>query len=212
MEINPAIPKHEKHTIMKEWRTNAHEALLEHRIHCDLITDLLHPSSEVGSQVILREGSNRLLKICHAHDIPVLVFSAGIANIIEEFLAHRQVLLPNCRVLSNRMLFDQHQLHNGYDEPLVHSANKAKICEIAADDLADHRCHFVILGDHLHDAEVGDGIEHAQLHLKVGLLSDRVEERLEDFKATYDVVIIADGPLDFVNDLLDEIISHEPYA
>ena len=65
---------------------------------------------------------------------------------------------------------------------------------------------MLILGDHLHDAAVGDGLGHAELHLKIGFLNDKVDERMEDFREHFDVVLLDDAPFDFVHDLVKDIV------
>jgi cytosolic 5'-nucleotidase 3 len=38
--------------------------------------------------------------------VPVLIFSAGLADVIEEVLRQQAELPPNVHVVSNRMVFD----------------------------------------------------------------------------------------------------------
>ncbi|VDQ09499.1 unnamed protein product [Trichobilharzia regenti] len=42
----------------------------------------------------------------HNHNIPVLVFSAGLGDVIDLFLHHSNVHYDNMRVVSNFMQFD----------------------------------------------------------------------------------------------------------
>ena len=43
--------------------------------------------------------------------------------------------------------------------------------------------------------------------LKIGFLNENVEENLEYYKKAYDIIILNDSSMDYVNDLLKEIIS-----
>ena len=56
--------------------------------------------------LVLRERAGAWLQLLNQHNVPCLVFSAGIGNIIEETLKHLQLLLPNLRTVSNFMNFD----------------------------------------------------------------------------------------------------------
>jgi hypothetical protein len=56
------------------------------------------------------------------------------------------------------------------------------------------------------DVEMANGLEHACV-LKIGFLNDNVEKNLDAYKQAYDVVILNDGKMDFVNDLLKEILK-----
>lgn len=57
---------------------------------------------------------------------------------------------------------------------------------------------------------MADGIKDPNVILKIGFVNDKVEERLEAYKAVYDVLILHDGTFEFVHELLDEIIAADP--
>jgi 5'-nucleotidase len=42
--------------------------------------------------------------------------------------------------------------------------------------------------------------------LKIGYLNEKVEENMENYKKVYDVLILNDGSLEFVNNLLQSLI------
>lgn len=55
------------------------------------------------------------------------------------------------------------------------------------------RQNLVLLGDSLGDAHMSDGIDFDPATLlRIGFLNDKVEERMEAFLATFDVVILGD--------------------
>ena len=43
--------------------------------------------------------------------------------------------------------------------------------------------------------------------IKIGFLNENVEENLEPFKKDYDVLILNDSGMDFVNNLIEEIVK-----
>ena len=43
--------------------------------------------------------------------------------------------------------------------------------------------------------------------IKIGFLNENVEENLESYKKSYDVVILGDGDFGFVNELIVEIVG-----
>ena len=51
-----------------------------------------------------------------------------------------------------------------------------------------------------------EGLEHDNI-IKIGFLNENVDERLAEFKKNYDVVIINDGDMNYVNELVGEILS-----
>ena len=68
----------------------------------------------------------------------VLLCSAGVTDIIEVFLSLRGLFSSDsskCQIVSNRMIWDDDGLLTGFEEPIVHSGNKAHLCERVADTL-----------------------------------------------------------------------------
>ncbi len=63
-----------------------------------------------------------------------------------------------------------------------------------------------MLGDNLEDIGMVDGFEYDNL-LKIGFLNENIEENLENYKKAFDIVILNDGSMEFVNNLLKEIIK-----
>lgn len=237
-EIDPNLTQEERFEYMKEWWTLAHENLVRHRITVPLIEECLHP---LRSEIVLRHGCRQLLNLLQKNDIPLLVFSAGIADIIERYMEQQGLHLDNVHILSNRMshvifagcgttltlspspgmVMDEAGCLVAFQQPIVHSANKALLVDRAAHVLHPERAAFIVVGDHIHDAlmwyagkvtreaylicRYSDSIPYAEVHLKVGLLNTNVSARLDEFKEVYDVIIVDDGPLDFLYDLILEI-------
>ena len=50
------------------------------------------------------------------------------------------------------------------------------------------------------------GFDYENL-IKIGFLNENVEENLESFKANYDVLILNDSSMDYINKLLREIVN-----
>ena len=48
-----------------------------------------------------------MFKELHQCDVPLLIFSAGLGDVIEEVVKVRTTLLPNIKVVSNYMDFDK---------------------------------------------------------------------------------------------------------
>ena len=47
--------------------------------------------------------------------LPVLIFSAGVANVLEVFLKQKGVLTNNIHIVSNRMVFDKDGVICGFE-------------------------------------------------------------------------------------------------
>ncbi|CAN0252713.1 unnamed protein product, partial [Phaeothamnion confervicola] len=66
------------------------------------------------------------------------------------------------------------------------------------------RRNVLLLGDSLGDLSMAAGLDSRTL-LTIGFLNDRVPERLNQYLAVYDVVIIGDAGLEFIAELLREL-------
>ncbi|KAH1230198.1 7-methylguanosine phosphate-specific 5'-nucleotidase [Glycine max] len=102
LEFSPNIGLEEKTKLMEEWWGKAHGLLVEGGLTYDSIRQ-----SVANANIAFREGVCELFEFLEERDAPVLIFSAGLADIIEEVLRqklHRS--FKNVRIVSNRMVFD----------------------------------------------------------------------------------------------------------
>ncbi len=62
--------------------------------------------------------------------MPFLIFSAGIADVIEEVCTQQlhHPLPSNVHIVSNRMLFADGERLGGFTEPVFHVFNKRCVC------------------------------------------------------------------------------------
>lgn len=80
----------------------SHEFIVKHKFSKDLIEKAL-----AQSKVELRDGAEDFLRtVCH-QGVPLVLFSAGIGNMIETFLQWKMGTVPeNLHIISNMMEFD----------------------------------------------------------------------------------------------------------
>ena len=56
------------------------------------------------------------------------------------------------------------------------------------------------------DLHMSDGVNFDEI-LRVGFLNDKVPERMEEYKQKFDVVLVGDGDLGYVMQLLHDIVG-----
>ncbi|KAH1230199.1 7-methylguanosine phosphate-specific 5'-nucleotidase [Glycine max] len=120
LEFSPNIGLEEKTKLMEEWWGKAHGLLVEGGLTYDSIRQ-----SVANANIAFREGVCELFEFLEERDAPVLIFSAGLADIIEEVLRqklHRS--FKNVRIVSNRMVFDDDGRLVTFKGKLIHSLNK----------------------------------------------------------------------------------------
>jgi 2-hydroxy-3-keto-5-methylthiopentenyl-1-phosphate phosphatase len=67
-----------------------------------------------------RDNAKDMLETLNKAEVPVLVLSAGIGDLVEEVLRHQSVDLPNVKVISNFMEFDEKEDVVGFKHPLMY--------------------------------------------------------------------------------------------
>ncbi|KAB1225452.1 7-methylguanosine phosphate-specific 5'-nucleotidase [Morella rubra] len=199
LEFSPNIPIEEKTKLMEEWWGKTHALLIEGGLTYEAIKQ-----SVANATIAFREGVVELFEYLEERDIPVLIFSAGLADIIEEVLRqklHRS--FKNVRIVSNRMVFDSDGRLVSFKGKTIHSLNKNEhALDMAAplhERLGDadgptnnnasvkNRTNVLLLGDHLGDLGMSDGLNY-ETRISVGFLNDNVENSVDGYCKAFDIV------------------------
>ena len=136
---------------MVKWYTLAHEAVLKESLHEGDIEGAVKRSN-----VCLREGVKDTLDLLQARGVPLLVFSAGLANIIQEVLVQKYgALKDTTHIISNWIIYDDKGNLERFSEPLIHMFNKNET-HVAGHDYEESvqsRHNALLLGDGLGDGK-----------------------------------------------------------
>ncbi|XP_069469335.1 cytosolic 5'-nucleotidase 3A isoform X2 [Ambystoma mexicanum] len=203
IEIDPHLTIAEKYPYMVEWYAKSHTLLIEQRLQKDKLAEIVR-----DSDVMLKEGYENFFDKLHEHNIPVFIFSAGIGDILEEVIRQSGVYYPNVKVVSNFMDFDDNGVIKGFKGELIHVYNKHDGALKSTDyfkQLKDNS-NIILLGDSLGDLSMADGVPNVESILKIGFLNDKVEELLEKYMDSYDIVLVKDETLDVANSILQKIL------
>ncbi|XP_057423773.1 uncharacterized protein LOC130717542 isoform X2 [Lotus japonicus] len=206
LEFSPTIGLEEKTKLMEEWWGKTHGLLIEGGLTYESIRQ-----SVANANIAFREGVTELFEFLEERDIPVLIFSAGLADIIEEVLRqklHRS--FKNVKIVSNRMVFDDDGRLVSFKGKLIHSLNKNEhALDMAApvheqfgdmDDPTDDnalvkkRTNVLLLGDHVGDLGMSDGLNY-ETRISVGFLNHNIENSLSCYREAFDVVLLNDAPM-----------------
>lgn len=132
-----------------------------------------------------------MLRMLNDADVPVLVFSAGIGDILQEILQIQNALLPNMKIVSNWMKFDESGLLTGFNDPIIHVFNKNESVLGTENssyftDLT-HRNTAILMGDSIGDIQMSDGMPHQGGILKIGFLNVKVRCRWKKHFIKYNI-------------------------
>ncbi|XVE52397.1 hypothetical protein DITRI_Ditri02bG0119100 [Diplodiscus trichospermus] len=206
LEYSLTIPHEEKTKLMEEWWGKTHALLIEGGLTYDAIKN-----SVANANIAFRDGVVELFEFLEERDVPVLIFSAGLADIIEEVLrqkVHRS--FKNIKIVSNQMVFNDCGRLVSFKGKLIHSLNKnERALDMAAplhDQLGDtdgpvtdnasvkQRTNVLLLGDHIGDLGMSDGLNYEN-RISVGFLNDNIEKNLESYRNAFDIVYLNDTPM-----------------
>ncbi|KAJ3685853.1 hypothetical protein LUZ61_015017 [Rhynchospora tenuis] len=216
LEISPTIPIEEKTKLMEEWWEKTHGLLIEGGLTYDAIK-----KSVADASITFRDGVVQLFEFLKEKDIPVVIFSAGLADIIEEVFRqklHRS--FKNIKVVSNRMQFDESGRLVAFKGKTIHVFNKNEHAidmaapihdKFGSSDSSDvngtfvkDRTNIVLLGDGLGDLGMSDGVSFEH-RIAVGFLNSNIEKSLKDYSEAFDIVFLNDAPMWGVVDLVSEL-------
>ena len=182
-EIDEKLSLAEKSKIMTEWYKKNIITLKEFKITKDVI-DYAANNTNIMS---FRPGAKEFLECMHKNKVPIIVISAGVGNIIEQFLIKNNCNYPNIYICSNFLEYDDNGLITGVrNNNLIHPLNKSEISlPISIKKKISTRTNTILLVDNITDMNMSTLNKNLY---KVGFLDERINERLEQFKENYDLV------------------------
>ena len=199
-EISNSITLDEKKEKMEMWWDEMAQSLIDFSLNKGLFEE-----AAKSQKIQLRDKTKEVLEIINSKEVPFIIFSAsGLGDIsIKEVLKYKNLLFPNIDIISNKFLWDENGYAIDYEKPHIHPFNK-KETTLSPDikEKISKRKNIILLGDSLGDSNMA---ETNQTILKIGFLNYHIDEKIEEYKKHYDVVITNDGSMDFVYDLLKEI-------
>jgi len=205
-ENDATISEEERAAKLGEWYERKHENWLKSKMQ---IPEEDFKKVIKESHLVLREDSQLTLKNLHSHNIPTLVFSAGSGDTIKEVLRLNQVDFPNTKIVANFMQFNEDTRELiGFSQPTIHPGNKNGTV-LRGDPYFENlktRHNAILIGDTTGDVTMASGMPNQNAILKIGFLNMKVEDHLDTFLDTFDVVLIDDQSFHFVNALVDLII------
>ncbi|RIA90943.1 pyrimidine 5'-nucleotidase [Glomus cerebriforme] len=203
IEVDNSLTLEQKIPYMVEWWEQAHELIINQNIKKD---DFAAIVSETPMNI--REGLKELIDKCKEKNVPFLIFSAGLRNVIEEALTKENLYhKENMHIVSNKMDFNPETgICDKFVAPLIHVFNKSEITikDSPYHQTIEDRRNVILLGDSVGDLQMSRGIEH-DICLNIGFLNYIDDDLLNSYLKIFDIVVLDDGPMDVVNMILQTI-------
>ncbi|KAK0081233.1 hypothetical protein PV325_012540 [Microctonus aethiopoides] len=202
MEVDPHLSMEKKVEAMENWM---HESNI-------LLRDIEYDPCDIEKLVKvhgtdLRDGAKDLIDKLDAAGIPVLVFSAGLGDVVEAVLNYHEIYSHNVKVISNFLKYDNKKLNGFKNETLIHVFNKnEKMVDKAYFHVLEGRENVILMGDMTGDSTMADGVKNAGSILKIGFLYDHAEQSLPSYMETFDIVLVDDQTMDIPTDILRTLV------
>lgn len=188
IELDYKITIEEKNRAMEEWYEKCLNLYYEYNLTKSQLETAV---SESG--LVFRKGAKDFLINMHEKNIPVIILSAGIANVIEIFLKENNCYFENMYIISNFLTFDEKGNVKPMENELIHTMNKTMEGHVSYElkEKIKNRKYKLLFGDTIEDKKMIPEKEHESTIL-VGFLNDNIEENLERYKSEFDICCVGD--------------------
>jgi cytosolic 5'-nucleotidase 3 len=195
----------EKKKLMEEWWRSHFKLLIKSGFNRGDIEKAVK-----SKNLQLRDESSKLIEILDENNVPmVIISSSGIGEeSVSLYMKNKGIMRDNIKIVSNRFEWDENGYAVGVKESIIHSFNKDEtlLKEFDFYNEIKGRKNVILLGNTLGDLGMIKGFDYKNL-ITIGYLNEDINKQLDSFKKSYDVVIINDGSMKFVNDLLKDILK-----
>ena len=203
IEIDSSLDLSFRKNKMSEWWKKHLELLIESKLKFEHIEKVA-----LCGAIQLKDGCRDLFIFSKENNIPIVIMSAnGIGDTMSIYLNHNDCLFDNVYFITNHFEFDNNGFAINYSLPIIHSLNKDETTVKDFNNIYENvreKRNVILIGDGMGDTKMAEGFDYNNL-LKIGFLHEKQEENLEYYKNNYDVVLLEDNSIEFVNDFLKEI-------
>lgn len=149
------------------WWEQVLKLFVEHRIN------LVDVEGDFLTKVSIRPHAKELFDFCEAENVPAVILSAGIKDVIDLWAKTYQVKPP--LVLSTRLVVNSAGDILGWEEnSLIHTLNKKEMGHSELMKLRQQRPNIILIGDSMEDADMVDGNENV---LRIRINDPRPDEK-----------------------------------
>lgn len=195
LELDYTIKDEDKKKLMREWAQKSFELLKEY-----IIEDNVKQAVQ-NATIYLRNGVKEFLEDMYSKNVPVIVMSSGVGNVVQKFLEKENCLFSNMTIVSNFFDFKEEKTNIDLDN-IMATSNKdyIRIPENIRKHIAS-KSKALLFGDLIEDIKMMDK-ERLKHTLTFGFLDIQIEENLKRYQENFDVVFTEKGDYNYVKDIL----------
>jgi len=206
LEENLRLSRAAKKRSMEKWWVSQFKLLIKSGLNKKNIFRAIK-----SDRLRLRAGARRFFKLLESRGVPLIIMSAtGLGEeSIRAYLHQARSHIGRIHIISNKLLWGKNGRMIGFKRPIITSANKDETViknfpEIFK--IIKVRTNVLLLGDQLEDLRMITGFKCNHL-IKIGFYNHKNRKNLAPYKKNFDIIILNDSSLGYVNQLLKTIIS-----
>lgn len=208
IEHNPIVSFEEKSNLMQEWwQKHMGELLIKSGLNLNLIKSIV-----AENKLELRENIVEFFDILKENEIPILIFSAGMGDIIVEYMKKIHEFNSNIHVIANFYSYDEFGKALSLKGEIIHSLNK-DMHDVSKQDFFKQikgRKNVILLGDSINDLKMSNGFDCENI-FKIGFLNKNFSDEnyvlmRKQFEENFDLILDGNSSFDDINALLNRII------
>lgn len=198
-ELDYSIDDKTKSAYMQEWYTKNMDLFYKYNLTHDILINCVK-----NSNIKFRNGFLNFFYDLHRKNIPVVILSAGIGNVIEELLKLNNCLYDNVFIISNFIKFKDN-IMLPFNDNMIHSSNKS-LNVINFNNNFFNKDFILLFGDLIEDLNMVPKNDLPRT-ISFGFLEINVEENLDLYKKSFDVVLTNNSSFVDVTTLLNNFYN-----
>lgn len=186
---------HDKHNETWEYRFKAYMDLL----HEKNLDNQLIKEAVKKTDLELRDGAKEFLTKMHDMNIPVIIISCSLRNVIKEYLEFNNCYYNNIYIYSNYCDIEGKGKNDIY-QVTPHNKNQITFSK-ELNDIIKTKDYALLFGDIVDDVNM---VSKDKLNstITVGFLDKNIEENLELYKSTFDIVLTDNSSFQEIEDVI----------
>lgn len=205
-ELDYSISNDVKAKYLNEWYYKNMDLLYEYNLTKSILFDCISDCN-----VVFHDGCKEFLDYMYRLNVPIIIISAGIGNVIIELLKKYDCFYPNIDVFSNFIQFENDKMIR-FSGNMIHTSNKSlSYLPLNLQKEVLTKDYVLVFGDLIEDLDMAKSIDFNKV-LSFGFLEHSIKENLNFYRQAFDVVL-TDGASFFevqkiLNNILNKSESH----
>lgn len=201
IELDYTLDDATKSIYLEEWYYKNMDLLYKFGLTNDILINCVNHSN-----IKFRSGFKSFLFKLYQKNIPVIILSAGIGNVIIELLKANECLYSNISIISNFIKFDDNKMLP-FNDKIIHTSNKdINVLSVDFANKIKDKNYILLFGNLIEDLNMVNKKDLSKT-ISFGFLEKNADENINRYRNSYDVVLTDNSSFDVVRDILNDIIN-----